>query len=240
MRIEPSTPIGHIASELEAALPYFEEAKIDYVLGGEDTLSEACERSGVPLGEAIRALEGIQARRAVERHWEERPLEEVVDYILRHHHDFTRVQVEKVNALLKEAVRTHGFQYPQLSMLKELFLEMGGEMRGHMSREEEFLFPYLIQRDRAGASTEPLPNPFEEIPFFRQPLRVLQWEHRMTGEEWVQVRLLTDNFRPTPNADATVRTLFEELRALERDLHHHVHLENNVLFRRASEKGWIQ
>ena len=40
-----------------------------------------------------------------------------------------------------------------------------------------------------------------------------------------------------PPADACVsyRTLYEALDALERDLHEHIHLENNILFPRAAE-----
>jgi regulator of cell morphogenesis and NO signaling len=241
MEIGPETSLGEIAAHLEAALPAFEGWGIDYTCEGNDSLQEACRKVGVPLEDAFSELARLQRDSSLpDSHWEWRPLADLVDHILQRHHTFTRVQIERIHTLLLEAVRMHGFKHPQLLMLKELFLEMGGEMRGHMSREEEQLFPFLVARELAEKTRLDLPNPFLDSPFFRQPIRILQWEHRMTGEEWVQVRLLTDNFKAAPGAAPTLLSLYGELRRLEQDLHRHVHLENNILFKRAIEKGWVQ
>jgi regulator of cell morphogenesis and NO signaling len=62
----------------------------------------------------------------------------------------------------------------------------------------------------------------------------------MTGEEWAQIRLLTDGYSIKRNEAQDMHTLFTELMELERDLHQHVHLENNVLFRRAIDEGWLE
>ena len=48
------------------------------------------------------------------------------------------------------------------------------------------------------------------------------------------IRALTSGYYEAPeDACTTYRLVFEELREFERDLHRHVHLENNVLFPKA-------
>ena len=44
---------------------------------------------------------------------------------------------------------------------------------------------------------------------------------------------LTSDFTPPNDACATYRALFDALSALERDMHQHIHKENNILFPRA-------
>ena len=240
MEISPDLTLGDLASEMEAVIPYFEEWKLDYTLEGDRTLREACEDMGIPLAETLKILRSIQMASALDHHWQDRPLAELVAYLLQRHHPYTRLQMGKVEVLLQETIQVYGLQQPALLVLKELFLEMASEIRGHMAKEEEIVFPYLIQREEAEKKHESLPDPFLQIPFFREPIRILQWEHRMTGEEWAQVHLLTDGYRLPENAHDSLQFLYWALKELKEDIHQHVHLENNILFHRAVEKGWLQ
>jgi regulator of cell morphogenesis and NO signaling len=47
------------------------------------------------------------------------------------------------------------------------------------------------------------------------------------------MRRLTGGYAPPAHACATYRALYAGLEALEKDLHLHIHLENNILFPRA-------
>ena len=49
------------------------------------------------------------------------------------------------------------------------------------------------------------------------------------------IRDLACGFRPPADGCTTYRVAFKELARFERDLHRHVHLENNVLFPRTVE-----
>lgn len=240
MEILPETAIGLIVSEIEETIPYFEKLRIDYACNGDLTLREACEMAGVPVEEAIGVL-GIMARRpAGSEDWDHRSMAEIIHYLVHYHHAFTRVQIEAVNGLLEEVCRSLGFEQPQMLLLKDLFKEMGRELNAHMTKEEDRIFPYLLQREEAeAAGTTPALLSLEDS-LFGQPIRILHWEHQLTGAEWAQIRLLTDEYRPPEGMGDKVAGLLKELRELELDLHRHVSLENNVLYRRALEKGWLE
>jgi regulator of cell morphogenesis and NO signaling len=75
-------------------------------------------------------------------------------------------------------------------------------------------------------------SPFGTV---ENPIRMMEHEHRQAADEMRQIRELTNNYTAPPDGCTTYRVAFEELARFERDLHQHVHLENNVLFPKAVE-----
>jgi regulator of cell morphogenesis and NO signaling len=61
----------------------------------------------------------------------------------------------------------------------------------------------------------------------------MEAEHKFVGDAMAEMRHLTGGFTPPADACSTYRVALQELDAFERDLHEHVHLENNVLFPKA-------
>ena len=53
------------------------------------------------------------------------------------------------------------------------------------------------------------------------------------GEALVEMRRLTSDYTAPEDACNTFKVLYFELAEMERDLHRHIHLENNILFPRA-------
>ena len=69
----------------------------------------------------------------------------------------------------------------------------------------------------------------------QNPIRMMEIEHQEVGEGMAAIRALTDGYVPPADGCHTYRLVFQELEAFEKDLHRHVHLENNVLFPKAVE-----
>jgi regulator of cell morphogenesis and NO signaling len=65
------------------------------------------------------------------------------------------------------------------------------------------------------------------------PIQVMMMEHDSAGEQLRQMREVTDNYALPADACLSYKTLFRALVEFERDLHEHIHLENNILFPRA-------
>jgi regulator of cell morphogenesis and NO signaling len=58
-------------------------------------------------------------------------------------------------------------------------------------------------------------------------------EHDTAGDLLREIRAAARDFRLPEGACMSFRALYDALEAFERDLHQHIHLENNVLFPRA-------
>ena len=63
----------------------------------------------------------------------------------------------------------------------------------------------------------------------------MEREHREAGDELRLIRELTNGYTAPADGCTTYRVCFAEMARFERDLHCHVHLENNVLFPKAVE-----
>jgi regulator of cell morphogenesis and NO signaling len=60
-------------------------------------------------------------------------------------------------------------------------------------------------------------------------------EHDAVGEILRELRSVTSNYTTPSDGCISYRTLYEALETFEKDLHQHIHLENNILFPRAIE-----
>jgi regulator of cell morphogenesis and NO signaling len=76
-------------------------------------------------------------------------------------------------------------------------------------------------------------SPFGTV---ENPIRMMEREHQEAGDEIRMIRELTHGYTPRADGCSTYRVCFAELAQFERDLHRHVHLENNVLFPKAVER----
>ncbi|HJT24505.1 MAG TPA: hemerythrin domain-containing protein, partial [bacterium] len=169
--------------------------------------------------------------------WSRKSLTELADYILEKHHSYTRDQLGRLRALAAKVVQVHGLRHPELENIGRLVGEMAEEMEGHMAKEEEQVFPYLKAVEKAGGKKAGIPDPFQGGPLDNHPLKVLMWEHGMTGEEFIELHRLTNDFTPPKDACGSYQALYRGLKELEEDLHQHVHLENNILFSKAMTAG---
>jgi regulator of cell morphogenesis and NO signaling len=228
------TEVGKTVRELvldnPAAARVFENLGIDYCCGGERSLAEACGEANVRVDEAIAALEK-SVPVPTDRDWSNVPLAELARYIIEKHHSFTRNEIKRLSPLLAKVVSVHGTNHPELAGVQSLFRSMSQELIEHMGKEEEMLFPYIEELEGAIKSKRAVPSsPFGTV---ENPVRMMMMEHESTGQVLHKIRETTKGYLPPPDACASYQILLGALEAFEKDIHVHIHLENNILFPRA-------
>lgn len=239
MPIELTKPVGEIAAQFPATIPVFENLKIDYCCGGNRSLKDACALAGVSPEKAAESLEKSKSQTVAKEapvDWNQKSMGELANYILEKHHSFTRAILGRLKDLSAKVTHAHGARHPELARVEAIVGEMAEEMEGHMAKEEEQVFPYLAAAEKAGGKAG-VHDPFQGGPLDNHPLKVLMWEHGMTGEEFSELHRLTQDFTVPEDACRSYRALYWGLMELEEDLHRHVHLENNVLFSKAMAAG---
>jgi regulator of cell morphogenesis and NO signaling len=63
---------------------------------------------------------------------------------------------------------------------------------------------------------------------------MMMQEHDGAGDALRALRNVTSDYKVPEDACISYRTLYDALQGFEKDLHQHIHIENNVLFPRAS------
>jgi regulator of cell morphogenesis and NO signaling len=237
MKLEQSTPLGKIASEIPNAIDVFEQLNLDYCCGGNRPLEQACRMAGIEPAKVIRMLETAESQsQAAELpllNLTNETLSELIGYIIENHHSFTRREIERLTFLFNKVCQAHGTNHPEVWEMRMVFLRLAQELIPHMFKEEQVLFPYIVSME--SSFTHEFTIPKSVFGSVRFPINCMLEEHENAGELLETLRSISNNYYVPEDACSSYRALLHSLEALELDLHLHIHLENNVLFPKAIE-----
>lgn len=235
------TTIGQIAVENRGAIPLFERLGLDYYRHGDRTLQQACRVAGQGYEEVLQELgkTPVELARSSEPSWEEASLTEVVHFIVNQHHAFVRSQLGAMEKAFEDLDEGHD-QPSQAAVLRELFLKLDVKLRDHLLQEETEVFPRLIWAERRTLSGDG-PGAVEEADeeLFSAVRHVLLY-HRMMDEEFIQMKKVLYHFIHLSPGSDFLKRLGEVVEAMDHNNHRHIHLENNVLLRKAVRLGILR
>jgi regulator of cell morphogenesis and NO signaling len=133
--------------------------------------------------------------------------------------------------MAERSAAKHGPAHPEITQVERQLSQLGDELLFHLNKEERILFPYIeaLEASRRNGSKAPA-SCFESV---GSPIAAMMSEHEAAGALLESMREATGGFAPPAGACPTLTGLYHGLDAFERDLHRHVHLENNLLFPQA-------
>ncbi|HEX7420675.1 MAG TPA: iron-sulfur cluster repair di-iron protein [Thermoanaerobaculia bacterium] len=226
--MQNTNTVAELATAIPRAIPVLERLGIDYCCRGKQSIEEACRRSGVTAQELLLLIDSEASPGAAAP---DASLSELMGFIVATHHIFTRDSLATLQRLSKKVRDVHGANHPELVRVAVLVTDLSDELLPHMMKEEQVLFPYVTALEAAALAGDEPP-----VPFFgtvRNPIQMMMSEHEAAGEKIAEIRAATDDFALPAEACGSYRGLFDLLQELERDLHRHIHLENNILFPQA-------
>ena len=223
--------VGKIVAQRPALSHVFELANIDYCCGGKKTLEEACRENGLDPQALVARLEqaalGSDSEPVVDA--AAMSLTELATHIEQTHHAYLRDELPRLDRLTAKVASVHGAEDPRLREVRDTLLAFAAELTSHMMKEEQILFPMI----RTLEASDTLPA--FHCGSIANPIRQMEREHHGAGDAMERMRLLTDGYTPPDWACNTYRAMLDALAHLERDMHQHVHKEDNVLFPKAAQ-----
>ena len=236
MTVTAEKTVREVAVAFPEATRIFEKFGIDYCCGGSKSLQQACLTLHLSVDDLIDSLEVAEKTshsHQIDRDWQEEPLTDLIDHIVGTHHKYTRGEIARLAALLLKVCGVHGKNHPELALIQNTFAALAQELTMHMMKEEMVLFPYISRMEEAVVQKEPvLPPPFGTV---ENPVAMMIHEHDSAGNALRTIREATRDYTPSADACISYQTLYKALADFEKDLHQHIHLENNILFPRALE-----
>lgn len=228
MNITLETPVGQMVIDKPGRAHIFQRFQIDYCCGGALPLGKACKVKNVDPQVVLTEIANQDSRADTnsEPDWTTVTMTELVDNILNQHHSYLRNALPHLGEMAEKVYKVHGENHPELLDILQTFSGICQELDSHMYKEEHILFP-AIKRLEQGTMPQSA-----TVQMFG-PVSVMEAEHAAVGTELEKLRDLTNNYSPPAGACNTYRGLYAGLEELERDLHWHIHKENNILFPRA-------
>jgi regulator of cell morphogenesis and NO signaling len=233
MTLATNKTVGEIAVETPSATREFEKLGIDYCCGGSRSLGQACAEANIPVDEVLARLEksAASAQSEADKDWQEQLLADLIGHITNTHHVFVREESPRIEALAAKVVGVHGKNHGELLQVQQIFSALAEELRVHLMKEEQMLFPYVSLMEESVVAGEPAPPAvFGTVV---NPVRMMMQEHDGAGEALRALRSITSDYKVPDDGCISYRTLYGALEGFEADLHQHIHLENNILFPRA-------
>lgn len=217
--LSPTRTLAEITLEHPRASRVFHRHRLDFCCGGRRPLEEACREKALDPTTVLDDLRRELDRESADAtSWAERPLGELIDFILRRYHEPLREELPELVAMARKVEAVHGDKASCPVGLADLLAAMHEATLVHLLKEEQVLFPLV----REGRGSE-----------CKMAVQVLEADHADHGATLDRIRELTDDLTPPEEACTTWRTLYGRLVELEHDLMEHIHLENNLLFPRA-------
>ncbi len=221
MSITQDTPVGTIAAEYPLATRVFARHQIDFCCGGGIPLVTACAKKEIDVDKVLAELETEVSPGNAEddSRWDTAPIPELIDHLLKKHHDPQREELDRILAMTQKVHSVHGDK--DQAMFDELLRTvsaMHADLAQHFLKEEQILFPAILDGNGAMAAMGPIP--------------VMEDEHEEVGNMLRTIRRLTNDYTVPQGACNTWTALWHALADIESQLHIHIHLENNVLHMR--------
>jgi regulator of cell morphogenesis and NO signaling len=211
------TPLAELAVSFPAASRVFHRHGLDFCCHGSRPLADACLDAGLDANSVVDEIAAEQAAAPDLPRWDEKPIAELVDHIVGFYHRRLREELPELVALAAKVESRHGEKTSCPHGLLAHLEAVHGAVLDHLEKEEQVLFPMILGgRGRMAAG----------------PISAMESEHDDHAESLRETRRLTADLVAPAEACPTWRALYLRLGAFEAELMDHIHLENNVLFRR--------
>jgi len=226
--IDPTATVQDVVVEHPQTLAVFEKHGIDYCCGGGKGLTNAAQEQGVDVDSLVAELAAVIASPTdpdaeLQPDWSVASLSDLMDYIVSKHHVFVKQQLPRLEGMMSAVVVAHGAAHSDtLRPLQDKFGALKADIDEHLRKEEGDLFPAIRQLGSGDQGN------------LDARLAETQQEHEIVGSVLHAMRELTAGYAVPADACPTYTGLYRGLAAVERDLHRHIHLENNILFPRAA------
>jgi regulator of cell morphogenesis and NO signaling len=220
--------VGEIVANDFRAASIFKKAGIDFCCGGKKGLVETCEEKGInanTLEQELAELDSDTMNPSVNfKDWDPGFL---CDYIVNTHHKFVLKNLPELLFYTGKIASVHGENHPELVEIAELFAKINDELLQHLKNEEEVLFPaikaMLAKPNAASKAT------------IASEIERMSGEHEFAGGAMDHINEISNHYFVPADGCGTYNVAFKLLREFEDDLHVHVHLENNILYKKALE-----
>jgi regulator of cell morphogenesis and NO signaling len=220
--------IAEIVTDDISKAGVFKKFGLDFCCGGGRTIQDACAKKGVDVNALISELEKPTKEKGTKNlNFNDWPLHLLVDYIIEVHHNYVRENLPVIVEFAEKVARVHGHADEELHDIKGLVDDMAMDLNLHMQKEEMVLFPFV-----KNISGKTKLEEGEANMVINGPIRMMEIEHDNVGEIIKKLRTLSHDFTPPGHACNTYKALYFKLEEFEDDLFNHIHLENNILFKK--------
>ena len=158
-------------------------------------------------------------------------LESLIAHIKLNHHTFIREQVSLIQHLAEMVLHDHRDNYEFLQELYDITCRLLDNMMPHLLKEERIIFPYIeYMESMALKGKNPKKPQFGNV---KGSVLRMHNEHDQACSMLARLREISNDFTAPDEASDKWVQLYAKLKELDDDTQMHLHLEDDILYKRA-------
>ncbi len=195
---------------------------------GDESLAGLCERHGINTGFFVMILNAFHDPHYFpQKQLQNFPAFLLIDYLRKAHDYFLADKVPEIATLIEKMAREYPLDDATAKLITGFFSDYSGELRKHILKEEEKVYPYVLQLEKAIEEKH-----FDEA-LYRQvqhyPIAEYAAEHENVEEKLLDLKNILIKYLPEPENDKPGYLVLRELFALEKELNEHARIEDMIL-----------
>ena len=230
MFVLPEETLGDVVRRNFYASEIFDSYDINYCCEGGLSIIEACRVKNIESEIILTALDELSEQEdeasSAFSNW---PLNLLVDYIRKKHHRYITFNIPEIWRLLEKFFPADAnVKYPQRKT-HDHFRIFEKELNAHIKKEQQLIFLYikkLVLLDKKAFQDKSFLSKNDLDDWIEHSFE----EHEKEGKQFKLIYELISDYNQD---DEGYSRVLKEIQEFEKDLHRHVHLENNLLFPKA-------
>ncbi len=203
----------------------FENFSIDYTLWMHETLAKVCSYYVVELPILVFALESVR-NEPLQLDFQAFDIPALIAYLVNTHHDYAKSKLPHLKNNIKKLVEKEG----SLPGFYEAFEKFSIDLKKHILLEEKVIFPHILA----------MFNQYQNFDYESskkllddQSADLLSASHTKDDDEMAELKILSASFSFKDTDSIDYKIIMTDLSHLEKDIHSHANIEDNILFQKA-------
>lgn len=222
------------------------EMKLADVIHHDHSLVAVINRFGVYLGFGDKKIEAICMENNIntgffltilnafhdpqyfpKKHLQSFPASMLIDYLRKTHRYYLDEKIPEIELLISELIKINEESNEAFVLLKNFFLEYKNELSNHIYREEQRVYPYVLELEKA-VDSEKIPDKLTaEMAMYS--ITDYEAEHENVEEKLYDLKNIIIKYLPATAGKRIVNSILHEIFLLESDLKDHARIEDLIL-----------
>ncbi len=151
----------------------------------------------------------------------------LIGYLQKAHRYFLEEKLPEISGLIQEMIRVYPLEQSVSELISGFFSGYASELQKHISREEEKVYPYVLQLEKALAENRFDARLYGQVREY--PIAEYEAEHENVEEKLLDMKNILIKYLPEPQDDRPGYRVLRELFALEKELNEHARIEDLIL-----------
>ncbi len=214
--------------------------RFDIKLGfGDGTIEEICLEKDINLGFFLTILNTFHDTQYFPKEYlKSFPAEVLIKYLRKAHKSYVEGNIPEIKKMIEVLLSLSNENGKTLSLIKNFFEEYSAEFSKHIIREEEVVYPYVLELENLIDNSKESPLPEEKITNYS--ISNYEQDHEDIEEKLFDLKNLIIKYLQAETSETllfeeTSYALLRELFVLEKELREHSRIEDLILVPKVEE-----